>query len=612
MLQLARLVKQKQLDEANGNVAALLESQLIAQKRVIFYSTREKVSGTEQAQVGLTVATTLLDTVQGGLHTAIGALSAVPDMKPGMVGPFPTALTDVKIGTALVGALTAAANGLAMEASVLRGSATLAGMKAGFERRFDDWMLQLSLASGEVAQIGQQIAVAQIRVDIAQKELDNHDVQIDQANEVLDFLKSKFTSKDLYSFLVTQLSRTYQQVYKLAYDAAKTAERTLQFELGVEDGYLQASYVDSLHQGLLAGEKLIYDLKRMEVGYLERYKREYEIQKPISLAVLDGRALQALRETGTCDFVLPEVIFDLDFPGQYFRRIKAVRLTVPCVTGPHTTVSAKLTLLNSAFRKDAGTGMGYSYKGADDPRFVQNPVGIQSIATSSGQSDPGLFELNFRDERYLPFEGAGAISTWRLELPQAFPQFDYTTISDVVVQLSYTAREGGDALKGVVEQEIQAALADILELATSQNPTGLVRAFSLSREFPDVLHQLLTETGAVAMTLLPEHFPFVIRNKQMAMSMTAANIDVHIDLKPGSVGPTPASFTFSVNGNTVTGAVAQVITASVSKGSSTLLQGWSPEPVLLQQSGLSLDAVEDIVLVFHYTIPTNAQQGGGN
>ena len=35
---------------------------------------------------------------------------------------------------------------------------------------------------------------------------------------------------------------------------------------------------------------------------------------------------------------------------------------------------------------------------------------VQSIVTSHGQNDSGLFELNFRDERYLPFEGAGAIS----------------------------------------------------------------------------------------------------------------------------------------------------------------------------------------------------------
>ena len=35
------------------------------------------------------------------------------------------------------------------------------------------------------------------------------------------------------------------------------------------------------------------------------------------------------------------------------------------------------------------------------------------------------------DERFLPFEGAGVISKWRLELPGQYPQFDYSTISDV-------------------------------------------------------------------------------------------------------------------------------------------------------------------------------------
>ena len=92
----------------------------------------------------------------------------------------------------------------------------------------------------------------------------------------------------------------------------------------------------------------------MEVGYLERDKREYEIQKPISLAVAQRRCVaEPARARGSATSSLPETLFDLDFPGQYFRRIKSVRLTVPCVTGPHTTVSAKLTLLSSTFRKDA-------------------------------------------------------------------------------------------------------------------------------------------------------------------------------------------------------------------------------------------------------------------
>ncbi|MBA3494224.1 MAG: hypothetical protein H0T87_08970 [Gammaproteobacteria bacterium] len=40
------------------------------------------------------------------------------------------------------------------------------------------------------------------------------------------------------------------------------------------------------------------------------------------------------------------------------------------------------------------------------------------MVTSSGQDDSGLFETNLRDEPYLPFEGAGVISTWRLEMPK--------------------------------------------------------------------------------------------------------------------------------------------------------------------------------------------------
>ena len=56
-----------------------------------------------------------------------------------------------------------------------------------------------------------------------------------------------------------------------------------------------------------------------------------------------------------------------------------------------------------------------------------------------------------RDERYLPFEGAGAISTWRLDLSKQFRTFDYDTISDVILHLRYTARDGGQALSDAAD-----------------------------------------------------------------------------------------------------------------------------------------------------------------
>src|SRR6185437_10317181 len=66
---------------------------------------------------------------------------------------------------------------------------------------------------------------------------------------------------------------------------------------------------------------------------------------------------------------------------------------------------------------------------AEDPRIARRYGALEAIATSSGQNDAGLFELNFRDERYLPFERSGAVSRWRFGLPADFRPFDYHTIS---------------------------------------------------------------------------------------------------------------------------------------------------------------------------------------
>ena len=50
---------------------------------------------------------------------------------------------------------------------------------------------------------------------------------------------------------------------------------------------------------------------------------------------------------------LPEALFDLDFPGHYLRRIKSVSLTIPCVTGPYSSVPCTLTLLKHSMRQSS-------------------------------------------------------------------------------------------------------------------------------------------------------------------------------------------------------------------------------------------------------------------
>lgn len=90
-----------------------------------------------------------------------------------------------------------------------------------------------------------------------------------------------------------------------------------------DTSFVNFGYWDSLRKGLLSGEKLQYDLRRMESAYMEQNRREFELTKHVSLGMLDPLALVKLRETGRCFFRIPEELFDLDFPGHYFRRIRS-------------------------------------------------------------------------------------------------------------------------------------------------------------------------------------------------------------------------------------------------------------------------------------------------
>jgi hypothetical protein len=367
------------------------------------------------------------------------------------------------------------------------------------------------LAKKELDQISTQIVAAEIRRDIADTELKNHDLQIENAKKTDEFMRSKYTNKDLYTWMIGQVSSVYFRAYKLAFDFAKKAERCYRFELGNDDTFIDFGYWDSLKKGLQSADRLLHDIKRMETSYLDKNKREYELTRHISLALADPLALIRLRATGVCDFEIPEALYDMDHPGQYFRRLKSVSVSLPCIAGPYTSVSAKLSLVSNKYRKNTSKTAGaadeksaYEEVIGNDPRFVYNVGAIQSIAASNSQNDSGMFELNFRDERYLPFEGCGAVGAWRLELPQDVRQFSYETISDVVLHVKYTSREGGSTLRGLAANTLKDKLAEIKQQLAQ---TGLHVALNMKHDLPNEWH-LLKTNGAVDLTIDKSRLPY--------------------------------------------------------------------------------------------------------
>jgi Tc toxin complex TcA C-terminal TcB-binding domain len=100
------------------------------------------------------------------------------------------------------------------------------------------------------------------------------------ALEVEEFMRDKYTNRELYSWMLGQMSGVYFQAYQMAYETAKRAEKCYGHELGLTDSnFIKFGYWDNLKKGLMAGEKLHHDLKRMELAYLEFNKRQYELTK---------------------------------------------------------------------------------------------------------------------------------------------------------------------------------------------------------------------------------------------------------------------------------------------------------------------------------------------
>jgi hypothetical protein len=389
-------------------------------------------------------------------------------------------------------------------------------LEAGFHRRDQDWKHQVEVAKRELTQIDKQITAAEIRRDIAVRSYEVHQRSIDQTQEAFEFMRDRFSNFGRFTWLSAELQKLNRMAFNAALAMARLAEKAYRFERPDEAGpLLSESYWDAGNAGLLAGDRLLLDLQQLERRFIETNYRTLEIEQSFSLAQLAPLALLSLRELGSCEFTVPEAAFDLTYPGHYRRRIKAVRISVPCVAGPYLNVGATLRLTGSRLRQD--------------PRLADTltevPLGhTTAIATSGAQSDAGVFEFSFRDERFMPFEGAGAVSDWGLELPATFRAFDYRTISDVILRVSYTA-EQNDELKAEVEKAAAAAAGTLRHRLDTD---GMPLLFSMRHDFPDAWRRLITApVGTIVPVELSErHLPAILANWLRGRAVTTPKLSI--------------------------------------------------------------------------------------
>lgn len=356
-------------------------------------------------------------------------------------------------------------------------------MYASYERREQEWGFQRDLA-----EIDQQIAdiqqtLAQDRFQITLQERRISELSRDHASDVVEFLDSKFTSLELYAWMGGIVGQAYRYFLQQASSMAKLAQRQLAFErqepeLGfILDDYWTHSPSGSLsgssderdRRGMTGSVRLLQDITRLDQRAFLTDRRRIPLPKHISLSAHDPVAFMRFRESGVLRIATSLDMFDRDFPGDYLRLVKRIRVAVIALIPPLDGIKATLS----------STGISRVVRGGD--RFVETTITTQpeTVAITAPVSTPGIVELQQEQpDMLLPFEGLGVAGNWVLNMPKAANAFDFNTIADVVFTIEYTAIYS-DEFRQQVVQRLNADRAFEGE-----------RAFSLRHHFADEWYNL--------------------------------------------------------------------------------------------------------------------------
>ncbi|WP_458449046.1 Tc toxin subunit A-related protein [Fibrobacter sp.] len=376
----------------------------------------------------------------------------MPDFKYGsVINAFGGPRFDIESlgGTKLAENLISAAESYAARFAQRQLDAAKTKLQAELERRKKEWLVEDEVADAEVAEIEKEEVVNEIKVQQVEKEQKNIEREILRSEEIYDVLSEKFTNNDLYIWLEKELGKVFRQYVKTLLEVAQMAEKAYHFEIEGDSTkpseFMVGDYWETFYKGLLAPERILLDLRRMEKAYLENDVHEMEITRPISLKELQKKAddyeindtlyanpLNKIREDGACNFQLTEKFFENEFSNLSFLRIKDVQIHVKL------TENASLNYLNAKLTLTAASIYGYSGVSSDSLSA--------SMVASLVHQEPNNCTTPFSSEKLGVFEGYGTVSKWTLVLNglKREREADDYPIDDVIVYLTYKAREGGE------------------------------------------------------------------------------------------------------------------------------------------------------------------------
>ncbi|GAB7109662.1 hypothetical protein JCM4814A_79770 [Streptomyces phaeofaciens JCM 4814] len=455
-----------------------------------------------------------------------------------------------------VGALSLGKAQNAMQLNRTEQDIQLHTLRAGQERRQEEWELQLALANAEALVAEEAIRAAADHELVIAQEARIAGMQTLQAQATADFLVRKFTNLELYEWMSGVLGGVYGYFLQQATGTAQLAQQQLGFERPpvapayVQNDYWEAPADDDAEPGrpgperggLTGAARLLQDIEQLAQFAFETDRRKLNLSQTISLAEFAPFEFQMFRDSGVLAFDTQLTDFDRMFPGHYLRLIKRVRVSVVALIPPVSGIRATLT----------ASGISRVVTG---PEVFQETVirrTPESIALTSPTNASGVFELDSQSEMLLPFESMGVATRWQLELPKAANQFDFRSIADVLLTVDYTALSDSGYRAQVIQR---------------LNPrVSAQRAYSFREDFPDAWYELNNPAeSATAMTVRFETRRADFPPNLEPGSLRVAQLLLYVSQREGTAEPVRVQrFTL-----TPTGAKDKIPAASSSAAQST-------------------------------------------
>lgn len=425
----------------------------------------ENLSHLEKNAIILRTTASVLDVVSMG-HKGHSALSEVA---PTIFG--------VAFGGQQVGAPLKAL-GIFINAATTKMHQVANGLDQGasYQRRREQWEHGYKSAEKQIAQIDNSLAVHELQMKSSSYSIEQSKREQDNMKKRYNFLRKKFTNKELYEWLVGQTSILYLQMYEVALDMALAAEACYRFESGeYYMKFIQPSGFNNVYRGLNCGEMLRVGLERMASSRWRKYEKFLDTERDIFLSELFGdewdNKLNELKQTGEIFFSFPEELFSKDQPGQYYRQISNMSFTMenpekeqrfdsfPNWVVPIYTQARLTQTFNALVHVDDIATFNYvvgGRKGAkpDSKSYLENMRSGQSVNISQKYLDL-LGQASADGERYLPFEGTGLISEWHLVFTnEETRKADLEDLFDIRFRIKYTSVMGSRSYEDHVKKTL--------------------------------------------------------------------------------------------------------------------------------------------------------------